>query len=46
MVMIISKECFDGKIKFNSFTARELDGGLFDLRNAFELKEIGSGIFL
>ena len=46
MVMIISKECFDGKIKFNSFTARELNGGLFDLRNAFELKEIGSGIFL
>ena len=46
MVMIISKECFDGKIKFNSVTARGLNDGLFDLRDIFELKEIGTGIFL
>ena len=46
MVMIISKECFDGKIKFNSVTARGLNDGLFDLRDFFELKEIGTGIFL
>ena len=45
MVMLISKECFNGKIKFNSFTARELDGWFFNLRDIFEMKEIGTGYF-
>ena len=45
MVMIISKECFNGKIEFNSFTARELQGWFYNLRNIFEMKEIGTGYF-
>ena len=45
MVMLISKECFNGKIKFNSFTARELNGWFFNLRDIFEMKEIGTGYF-
>lgn len=45
MVMLISKECFDEKIKFNSITARELDGWFFTLRDLFEMKEIGTGYF-
>lgn len=45
MVMIISKECFDGEIEFNSFTARELQGWFYNLRNIFEMKEIGTGYF-
>ena len=30
------KECFDGEIEFNSFTARELQGWFYNLRNIFE----------
>ena len=45
MVMIISNECFNGKIEFNSFTARELQSWFYNLRNIFEMKEIGTGYF-
>ena len=45
MVQIISKECFNNRLKFNETTSRQLDEWFFDFRNYFELKEIGTGIF-
>ena len=45
MVMLISNECFDGKIKFNSITSQELQSWFYNFRNTFEMKEIGTGYF-